>query len=212
MKLSFPDNRHTWVMNSASKRPWYPLHWVTWVVAVLVAGGVVVSEYEEHLGVSACGSGAYSSSSYFGWPQAHVEVVERGSIVGLGMQVPRSFDYTWRWAYLGFNVLICVVIVVSTTWVLESRLRSPNRLQFQLRSLLAFTGVVAVLLWLLLNSEWLFHSKGVGLKWTNSPLVSWDDVKRPVRWPVLLGITCTIHSLGWLAFSLLHRAYTFVRR
>ena len=198
-------------MDPAPKRPWYRLRWVTWVVALLVAGAVVISECEEHLGVSTCGSGAYTSSSYFGWPQAHVEVVERGSIVGLGMQVPRSFEYSWRWSYLGFNVLICVVIVVSAIWVLESRLRSPNRLQFHLRALLAFTGVVAVLVWLLVNSQWLFHSSGVSLKWTHSPLVSWDDLKQPLRWPVLLGIACTIYSLGWLALVLLNRAYRLVR-
>ena len=197
-------------MDSAVKRPWYRLHWVTWVVTLAVVAALFQCEFEEHFGIGAHTSG-YTEWSYFGWPHAHLELAESGSFVGAGTKLPRSFEYRWRWSVLAFNLLVCCAIVGSTIGVAESWLRSPNRRQFNLRALLAFTGVVATMLWLLVNSEWLFQSRDELFRWVHASLVDWDDLEQPFRWPVVLGIGCTIYSLGWLALTLLRRAYCLVR-
>jgi len=197
-------------MDSTPKRPWYRLHWVTWIVVVVVAGGLVNSEFEKHFGIGTYSAG-YTDLTYFGWPRAHLELVESGSFVGPGTKLPSSFKYHWRWPVLGMNVLVCIVIVGSTMWVAESWIRSSNRLQFKLQALLLFTSVVGVVLWLSVNSDWLFWSEDEVILWAHSPLVSWGDVQRPLRWPVVLGVACTIYSLGWLVLALLRRAYRLVR-
>ena len=198
-------------MDSALKRPWYRLHWVTWVVMLVVTGALVYSELDEHFGIGTRSAG-YTDWSYFGWPRAHLELVESGSFVGAGTQLPSSFEYHWRWSVLGINLLVCIGIMGSTTYAAESCLRSPNRLQFNLRALLALTGVVAVMLWLAANGDWLFQSEDEVLRWTHTSLVGWDDLQRPLRWLVLLGLACTIYSLGWLALTLLRRAYRLFLR
>jgi hypothetical protein len=141
------DHGYTGGMDTTPKRPWYGLHWVTWIVVVVVAGGLVNSEFEKHFGIGTYSAG-YTDLTYFGWPRAHLEFVESGRFVGPGTKLPSSFKYHWRWPVLALNVLACVVIVGSTMWVAESWIRSSNRLQFKLQALLLFTGVVRCSAWL----------------------------------------------------------------
>jgi hypothetical protein len=190
--------------------PWYRLHWVTWVVMAVMIAVLAALQLERHFGIGAQSAG-YTHWWYLGWPWAHLELVESGVVAGPGTHLPRLFEYRWRWSVLGFNLLACLVIWGSTTYVVESWLRSANRLQFNLRALLVSTGVVAVMLSLLVNSDWLFQSDDETFHWVHSSLVRWDDFQRPLRWPVLVGVAFTIYSLGWLALALLHRAYRLVR-
>lgn len=185
-------------MDSAVKRPWSRLHWVTWIVVALVIASLLYCECEERPGIIK----RDSEWSYFGWPRAHLQLVESWDFY-TGRS---SFQYNWRWTVFGSNLAICILIVGSTTYVSEVWLRSPNRLQFNLRVLLVFVGVVAAMLSLLANSNPLDT-----IHWVRYSFLSWDDLSRPLRWPIIFGLSCTFFSLGWLALALLRRACRLVR-
>ncbi|HUE71625.1 MAG TPA: hypothetical protein VMP01_12135 [Pirellulaceae bacterium] len=194
-------------MDSAVKRPWYRLHWVTWVVVVILVWTLINRELEARL-VGLSLSFSYISDTLYGWPVDHLTVVESGSLLRRPGQQLR-FEYRWHYPQLVFNVVFCLLLSVSTVHVMELRLRSPNHMQLSLRSLLVVTAIAACLAGLA-GGNIDFGLPWVGVR--SSWLINWYDLRRPVRWPLIFALGCTIYSLGWLALAFLRRAYSFVRR
>jgi asparagine N-glycosylation enzyme membrane subunit Stt3 len=71
--------------------------------------------------------------------------------------------------------------------------------------------VVAVMLGLAVHGETFSFDQLTTFRWPRPSSISWEDFRRPLRWPLLFGVACTIYSLGWLALAILTRAYRLVR-
>ena len=172
-------------MDSAPKRPWYRLHWVTWVVMGVVLSAAIREQCTYQI-----------AFDLYGWP-----LIDR---LELGHSERR-----WEISALVFNVAFCSVLVVSSGCGAELWLRRQNPLQIDLRSGFVITGVLACVCWLVeLPSQSLLE-----WRWTYVlPLVSWSDLRQPLRWPILFAIACTIYTLGYLAFWISRRTYRMLLR
>jgi hypothetical protein len=195
-------------MDSAVKRPWYRLHWVTWVVLAVVMAALVYRELEPTRfdgGHFLTKSGRISFSEVeFGWPFPYS--VRWESEVS-------SFQYSfpWQMQIVTIDAIFCCLVASCTARVVEGWLRSSAMWRVSLRSMMGTTFLIAVLLALAVQHEAI---AGIMTPWggPSTRFVSWNEFMRPVRWPVLFGVACTIYSLGWLALALLRRAYRLVRR
>jgi hypothetical protein len=199
-------------MDSAVKRPWYRLHWVTWVVTC----GLLLALINRQMDVN---SGGWENTkwTHFGWPVIHLDVIEYMPASHLGappvslVGVQRIIKYHWRWFALTINVVTFLLFLGSTAFAVETFFRNYRRLQFSVGNLIVITGVLGVILAMLIyKPAFLLGGRWYGLEL--SYLVAWRDFQQPVHWPVLLGLACTIYSLGWLALALLRRAYRLFHR
>jgi hypothetical protein len=105
----------------------------------------------------------------------------------------------WDGLALAINCVVWLLLVGSTAWVVERWLRGRNRLQFGSQTLLALTGVAAVLVAILSQSTpyWVFR---LGLE--PSFEVQWCHIRKPLRIILPFGIGCATYFLGWLLCSL----------
>jgi hypothetical protein len=193
-------------MDSAAKRPWYRLHWLTWVVMALVISAIGNRQMEARWSRYPSSYG-YIKDIRIGWPTIHLTSTERGSMFPEPGDKP-SFTYHWHYSRLVFNLVLCLILTAATGHVLELWLRSPNRMQVTLGSLLGFMSVLAVLAGLASETieftiPW-FDLRSYGL-------FIWDDLRRPLQWPILFALGCMLYSLGWLALALLRWAYRLIR-
>lgn len=199
-------------MDSLPKRPWYRLHWVTWIGMGFVLSSAVFRQFEERFVVESLGSLTITERFNFGWPLAYVEMEKFGPIVVTPTGPspnPAFIKYEWFGWHLLLNCAICALLTGSTAYVSDAWLRSPKRSQFGVRHLMIVTFVVATLIALTQGLEVRYRDwEDFRMTWL---LVSWSDMVNPLRWPLLLGLACTIYSLCWLTLALLRRAYSFVR-
>lgn len=202
-------------MDPIVKRPWYRLHWVTWTVVAVVLGALINRQMAVQTGGWASPL-SYAEWTHFGWPFIHLDLMETaqalpGSVQPYLKYGQADFKYDWRPLALATNVFTLLLFLGSTAFVVESFLRNYRRLQFSVRNVIVITGVVGVILALLgyeaafqFGARWLF---GLELSY----LVAWRDFQRPVYWPVLFGLACTLYFLGWLGLAICRRTSRFVR-
>jgi hypothetical protein len=110
---------------------------------------------------------------------------------------------------LSWFLLFCLLLITATVHVFELWLRSPNRLHLSLGSLFCLIGVAAILTGIV-NGD--FYDSLVWLGLPTLLLISWDDLRHPLNWPLLLALGCTIYSLGWLVCFVVLRLWSLVRR
>jgi hypothetical protein len=172
-------------------------------------------------------SNTYTDWYYFGWPVAHLEKVESGIYLGRFtlIIVPQSYDFHWRWATLGGNLFCCLLILGATCICCESWLRGRNRRQISLQVLVVLIAIVGILFGWLVNMDMdqldtgkhklteydLMDDEGRPTYWVQPSLVEWYDFLRPMRWPVVAGIACTIYASVWLARDTTLYAWNLVR-
>ncbi|HUE74592.1 MAG TPA: hypothetical protein VMP01_27240 [Pirellulaceae bacterium] len=202
-------------MDSVVKRPWYRLHWVTWTVMAVLLLAFVNRQMAVQSG-SWASPFIYAKWTHFGWPVVHLDLMESGAALPGSVQPNIRYDqpvfkYDWRPLALAVNVFTLLLFLGSTAFVVESFLRNYRKLQFSVGNLIVITGVLGVILALfsyepafLFGARWLF---GLELSY----LIVWRDFQRPLLWPVLFGLACTLYSLGWLGLAILCRAYRLVR-
>lgn len=157
-------------MESVLKHPWYRLHWFTWVVILIAGLSLIPSELQPRLlssGTYVFGSiRTYSTELRYGWPLVHLDTVE----IGPGFPAPfpsPSFTYKWNYSLLFPNLAFCSFLISSTGFVAEKWLRKPHPTQFSIRSFLAITGVVGILISLVANEQPIYQILGKSL---SSPL------------------------------------------
>ena len=192
-------------MNSVPKRPWYRLHWVTWVVILLVIAALA---YREQVAQRFDGGWVSTDQATmdldelrFGWPYAHLIHYDFGSA---------SMTSGWHWGWFGVNVVCCLLLTVFAASVVETRLRGPTPRQITIRFLLVVVAIAGVLMGLALQPDgWLVIMDFFG--GVPATLVSWEGFTNPVLWPMQFALACMIYALGWLALALLRRAYRLAR-
>jgi len=183
-----------------SERPWYRLHWVTWV-AVVACGGFLVylqvvpqlMEFEFNRPYPGMVKGWLR-----GWPI--LCFLGRGS----------SWWTLDRWLpFWGFslNYVASLLVILSMVLVAEKLIRMVRkRLQFQISSLLVVTAVVAAVA----SVAQLPPSLLVELHVAEMMLLMGpafepyfflfpNDYPWPIRIPLLILLGCTIYTTGWLA-------------
>jgi hypothetical protein len=191
------------------------MHWVTWAVMAALLGALIHRQMAVQSGGWASEL-SYTKWTHFGWPFIHLDLIEAapvspGSIRPNIKYLAPKINYDWRPLALAINVFTLLLFLGSTAFVVESFLRNYRKRQFSVGSLVAITGVVAVTLALLshepaflFGARWLF---GLELSY----LIAWRDFQRPLLWPVLFGLACTLYTLGWLALAVLRCAYRLLR-
>lgn len=203
-------------MDSASKRPWYRLHWLTWVIAVTVLAVFVSRQLEKELVLGIGNLGMYSQRSSVGWPFQHAEVVDSGAMTmtGPGPIVPRTASTTYEWFVwpLVANCSFSFLFVASTTLVCECWLRRERRLQINLRQSLVALAILGVLL--TLSRPWTVGYRDLDrenfeMEWS---LIGIADLTTPLRWPLLIALGCTIYSLAWLVCFVIFCGWSLLRR
>ena len=138
----------------------------------------------------------YDISTDYGWPVAQLTVTEYGlyDLPLLGSPGP-NYAYEWHWVAVALDAAVGLAFLGSTAFVLESWLRSPNRLQFSLRSLLIVSAVIGILL-----------ASLSPLEDPHFGSLEFDlDFAPPVRLPLLLGLANALFASGWLASAALLR-------
>ncbi len=146
-------------MNESSQsRPWYRLHWGTWLGGLVVGSALVATQ------LTAQAVFVWTIViGFLGWPLPYLS--------GGGSPT----DYTIHVTGLIVDLVVLLVILVSTLFTLERWLRMPNRLQIRISTMLTLTAVMAGVLGL---------TSIPGLFW-----MAWY-----IRLPLLLGIGCTLYS------------------
>jgi hypothetical protein len=193
-------------MDKPYSRPWYRLHWLTWLATAVVIGALAIRQCDEVAVFGFSNLGMYFGWSYFGWPFANVD---QSVTIVMGF-TPPEFEFNWHpWRIAG-NIACGVLLVGSTAFVCESWLRRPRRLQFRLRHLFVLPVLVGAMI--LLGHEWElpyrdYDPENLQITWS---LVSLSDAVQPLRWPVLLSLVGTVYSLCWLAYSVCLRAYRLI--
>lgn len=146
-------------------RPWRKLHWLTWVLVLLVGGSLVVENLAGQIVAWQKGFrvnfGKGGSICSHGWPfrfekRRRAFTVTRGVLsssrwlFGLdrwlfGLDKLRGVQ---RFHFLPFitNILIALLILASTAFTTESYLRSQTKWQFSIQGIMAFTAFVALIL------------------------------------------------------------------
>jgi len=149
---------------SLKTRPWYRLHWLTWVVLFCVGGSVVVENLvgEGEPWNSAWGYAYYNRywtneeaySVRHGWPitcflRDRVTIDEAG-FAGLATSSRWPFDNAevipFHPIRLGFNILTALLILFATIFTTESYLRRQSKWQFTIQGIILLTVFVALLL------------------------------------------------------------------
>jgi hypothetical protein len=191
-------------MDTNWKRPRRP-HLPTWVIIAVVLGAFVYRQFEKRLVLGIGNLGVFSDWSSFGWPVAHLELVTT-------LVLPNAPTHTYEWFAwrLAGNCLFGVLLVSSTAVVCERWLRSSRRLTISLRQFFAMIAVISVLItcsrqWEMPYRDW--DPKFFQVSWS---LIGWSDVVQPWRWPLLIGLACTIYVLGYLCRWLCRLSYCFV--
>ena len=152
---------------------------------------------------------AISTVLEFGWPFVHLTSVEFGPGFPPSIQ-SSSLPHRWDLLLLTANAAVYLLLVSSTVLVTESRLRKPRPMQLSIRSLMAATAVVAILVGFVSNEQSIHRLFGQSFIY-RVDLIDWYDVGNPIYWPAVVAMGCTIYSLGWLALAFLRRAYRVVR-
>ena len=179
-------------MDSTPKRPWYRLHWLTWLVLGLVLLVLAPRQRAEFHSYLLAGTGYLWKASYCGWPLVDLNIKET---VALGGTARPKVEYHWRGVPLAVNLLICSALAISTVFVTERLVRARPRMQFSIRSLLILISVVAILLTMMSNE--FIHEPDISDR-SRRALMYWMELKNPLRWPLLFALGCTIYSSGWL--------------
>ena len=148
-----------------SHRSWWKLHWLTWVLVLLVGGSLVVENLVGQIVAGQKGFrvkfGKGGSICSHGWPfrfekRRRAFTVTRGVLsssrwlFGLdrwlfGLDKLRGVQ---RFHFLPFitNILIALLILASTAFTTETYLRLKPRWQISIQSILLFTTFIALLL------------------------------------------------------------------
>lgn len=184
-------------MASFTLRPWYRCHWPSWLIGVVVIAGLLARQFEEQAVSGMTNFGIGTIWSDFGWPLAHVHVIQSRQI-GTPPYLVFEADYEWHGWHMVLNGMFGALLVVAAVFVTETWTRRERRFQFGIRTILATTAMTAGLI--SLSREWELPYRDIDfesfhLSWS---LVSLDDLVHPLRWPGLFAIACALFAAAWL--------------
>jgi len=136
-------------------RPWYRLHWITWVLLLLVGGSFFV---ENLVGRTFWTGDPYIANYDFGWPNNFMRRfavdVDAKRTADINNTVSNRLPFysiaavsdEFKWVPLTLNALIALAIILATIFTTESYLRRQPRWQYDIQSIMLFTVFVAFLL------------------------------------------------------------------
>jgi len=127
-------------------RPWYRLHWLTWVVLFLVGGSLVVENLVGQDVDPILPNSLFNGIKYsHGWPIRFVKRDVGGDFSGR-WPIDKAEVLEFRYLPLMMDILIALVILLATSVTTESYLRRQPRWQFSIQSIMLFTVFVALLM------------------------------------------------------------------
>lgn len=192
-------------------RRWFRFHWVTWLFVIVEIAA---------FGYCQCFSEDWNygmvTFRFFGWPTICVRQIHTFKQFG-----PTEFEYQCVYFPLFVNSLFLLLLVMSTAFVIESRMRCERRSQFTLLGLLKLTTVVAVVLTLVVRRVEIYKTIwAVGLRPSrlleNDLDLLNDQQPAYLAWPVtaiiLFGLVCVIYATGSLAYYMASRLWKVAHR
>ena len=188
-------------MSPQSQRPWFRLHWLTLIVLSWLIGAIADCQLQKQSCDLYGDYEKWDTAFVCGWPFRHLLVRDfnpnRDSVLRLFSLAPTDRHQWYGWA-LAINGVVWLMLVCCTAWVIERWMRFPKWLQFGSRSLLAFTGVAAVLAAILTQPTpyWVLR-----LSIEPSFEVEWCNIRKPLRLIIPMGIGCATYFWGWLIVS-----------
>lgn len=197
-----------------SERPWHRLHWVTWVVLIVVGYSMLSVQQEISLDFR---PGEFRF--LYGWPVWFRD--------GLANQ-----SHPYSAFAIAINIAFCGLGFVSSLLVAElfSRRRVRSRQYSLIRLMAAVAGLGIVFGVVRMEAQFFMWSRNpswVTGGWSSDIPIPGEDVapveihttSDPLRWtiplrypwiiglPILFAVTCTIYSAGWLAALLIRRVF-----
>jgi len=151
--------------DAPESRSWYRLHWLTWVILLVVGGSFVVEnlagiEKPPDLYIFEFIADPYGYPTYdeaysvqHGWPMVCIlrDRFFMNQAGGVSSSSRWPFDdakmISFIFLYLGFNILIALTILASTAFTTESYFHRQSKWhQFSIQSVILLTIFVALLL------------------------------------------------------------------
>jgi hypothetical protein len=206
---------------STIERPWYRLHWGTWLAGFVVAGALAYCQTLYVPGDAPMVYGGYVDVTVHGWPLLCVERTESGHWIyqpKLHRGPPTDIQYAWSGKPLALNALAWVALLLGTLIAVETWLRRPRFFQVGLSELLVATAVIAAMLgWWYWDYHRFDSPSGnpeiiqLFRHFSHSPFVGKWMPWYP-RLPVLFAIACSIYAAGWLAVQTMRRLWRLSAR
>jgi hypothetical protein len=184
-------------MKSSASRPWYWLHWLTWLAVALVVGAIVLEQRQSRW-VPLYGN--TWKQTWHGWPSICLKLRTEFDIPPPSTP---ALAFDWQYPALAINTFFCLTLLLSTAFVVERWLRNPNRWQMSMAAALGWMLTLGILL-ATLNGNFevsIAESQLMRRQRIDFHLLDWYSMRSPPRWPLLFGMACTIHTTGWLAWQ-----------
>jgi hypothetical protein len=190
-------------MPSSSSRPWYRLHWLTWLFVLAVIGSIAHQQSFGELGDGNRSGLVVDSETEFGWPMKHMTEHHKSS-AGNMLSSLDIREYELLFLPLAFNTACWLVLLVATVFVVERRSRSGRPFRVSLASILSLVTVCCVLMVIL--------SGALNYRIATIHFPRWEALTSPLSWPLLFALACTIYTAGWLAWHTALLGYRSLRR
>ncbi|MEX2121205.1 MAG: hypothetical protein WD847_16550 [Pirellulales bacterium] len=179
-----------------AERRWYRLHGVTLIGLCIVCAALAWSDWCGRKRIHVYATGTTVSTTVYGWPFTHI-----------GYNLQEWWSCPWHncpwWNCRALNLAIQLAAIAAVGFVLETWLRSNNRLQVRLLTLLILTAVFSVV-FALAQFE---RPTLVGCESDpTGSVMHW-----PVQVPTLFALGCTIYTAGWLVARLAPRSVSALR-
>jgi hypothetical protein len=196
-------------LDSSSSRPWYRLHWLTWLVVAVVVGASGNKERQSPYIPVYVTNG---KRTWHGWPKICLEM-ERGIPAFMPAGSPPNVSYHWVYPALVINVLVWLALTGSTAFIVERWLRNAKRFQLSLGTTLAWLVVFGIVMTMLngtFNND--AHVAYMPGELVDFHLPTWGSLQHSIWWPLLFALACTIFTSGWLAWHSALLGYRSLRR
>jgi hypothetical protein len=178
-------------------------------IVVLAVGAAVLSlQVRGRGGLPVGGAEWFAAPFSHGWPTTAMSRIESLNLTTRTTNAYTDFD----WSPVGtvVNVMVLVILLAGTAVACELwRRRTIRAWQFNLRNLLAFLTIAAILLALWQNDVWLSQQLAARIG-TSDPYLN-DGIRNEpwyVQVPIFFGLGCVIYSAGWMATKLLLAYWT----
>lgn len=168
------------------ERPWYRLHWLTWVAVLAVGTALVLAQFEDRGEAFGFEESGYDQIlSCHGWPRAFYTRISFGQ---LGYNEVR---FEWSFHNACQSGAMCLTLILSTLFVAQA---FSLKKRFTLLTLLTLPLIVGLVL-AFSPFRFLFQVGQAGneLPWQYGP-------------PLIFGESCTIYAIGWIAIAVYRRA------
>lgn len=183
---------------------WYRLHWITWIVVLVIGGALVWYNVNGIRRARYFGSSGPWHVFHRGWPLVHSERLTRPETYP-GPKVDEFPNVMPEWrTRLAFDVTWSLAGVATVAFLVERLSRS--RLRFPVSALLGIPTIVAGLFWILpLEQKW--QTPMANFHWSRAPTVwsSYPGLNWPLRTATIFTLASMLFALSWIAIFLLHR-------